>query len=365
MSVATISEIIIASEDKARCDELRKKYSGKGPRITTARVDLNNEQGTKMMLSITNPDVIVNIVPPKFSLTVMKLALDIGADYIDGALYNIGEGDLLAEQFSLFGDFRSKARMAVAGCAMNPAILTSLVRIAMRDEFDTISSADIFEMEISSENPEGTKAVIIENGEKQERKALSENIVIDESVEAIGGRKLFLADNDVIQDFLKEIPGIANVRCFVSYEAEEKPDYTEELNKLGMLSEEPIEVFPGIRISPLEFWEKYQASKKPEKTIGGECAAGVVIEGERFGRKKKEIIYFTGDNNRVMEEYGMLAGKLYDAHALLNGIILICSGRWLKSGVFTPCAFEPDLLINGIKNTGLAIRTQELSPEVK
>ena len=116
VDTAAVDEIIIASRDKAECDELRKKYSGKGARITTARVDLENVQGTKMMISITNPDLIVSLVPEEYSLTVMKLALETGADYIDGALYNWDSGDLLSKQFGMFGDFRSSARMAVVGC---------------------------------------------------------------------------------------------------------------------------------------------------------------------------------------------------------------------------------------------------------
>ena len=93
--LATISEIIIASRDKAECDELRKKYSGKGARITTARVDLDNEQGTKMMLSITNPDLIVNLAPAELSLKVMKLALEAGTDYI---IANTGEKYILTKK---------------------------------------------------------------------------------------------------------------------------------------------------------------------------------------------------------------------------------------------------------------------------
>ena len=102
--LATISEIIIASRDKAECDELRKKYSGKGARITTARVDLDNEQGTKMMLSITNPDLIVNLAPAELSLKVMKLALEAGTDYIDGVLYDWENGNLLSKQFEHFAE---------------------------------------------------------------------------------------------------------------------------------------------------------------------------------------------------------------------------------------------------------------------
>ena len=358
MGLATISEIIIASRDKAECDELRKKYSGKGPRITTARVDMENEQGTKMMLSITNPDLIVSLVPAKYSLTVMKLALGTGADYIDGALYDCGDGDLLSKQFGMFSDFRASAKMAVTGCALNPGIMTSLVRIAMRDDFDSVSSAQVLEVNLSPEDPAESDAVMIENGEKKVVKAMSERVDLDENYGEFKGKKLFLADSPVTQDFLKEIPGVPNVKCYVSREVEEEPDFTEELTKLGMLSEEPIEVFPGVMISPKQFWEKYRASMKKEVKLSGACGAGVIVEGRYRGEDKREFIYFTGDNDETTKAYNISGKMLFDAYALLSGITLICSGRWLKSGVFTPSAFEPDLFINGIKSAGLTINTK-------
>ena len=358
MGLATISEIIIASRDKAECDELRKKYSGKGPRITTARVDMENEQGTKMMLSITNPDLIVSLVPAKYSLTVMKLALGTGADYIDGALYDWGDGDLLSKQFGMFSDFRASAKMAVTGCALNPGIMTSLVRIAMRDDFDSVSSAQVLEVNLSPEDPAESDAVMIENGEKKVVKAMSERVDLDENYGEFKGKKLFLADSPVTQDFLKEIPGVPNVKCYVSREVEEEPDFTEELTKLGMLFEEPIEVFPGVMISPKQFWEKYRASMKKEVKLSGACGAGVIVEGRYRGEDKREFIYFTGDNDETTKAYNISGKMLFDAYALLSGITLICSGRWLKSGVFTPSAFEPDLFINGIKSAGLTINTK-------
>ena len=55
---ASVSELNIASLDKAECDEYRKKYAGGPVRITTARMDVKNAAGSKMMLSITQPELI-------------------------------------------------------------------------------------------------------------------------------------------------------------------------------------------------------------------------------------------------------------------------------------------------------------------
>ena len=354
----TISEIIIASRDKAECDELRKKYSGNGARITTARVDLDNEQGTKMMLSITNPDLVVSLADAKHSLKIMKLALGAGADYIDGVLYDWENGNLLSKQFEHFAEFRSAGKMAVAGCAMRPAVLAALVKNAMRDGFDVVNSADFYEINLTTDEP--IDAVYVEEGKIVKKESKSESIKLDKSFGEFAGNSLYLTDSQVVQDFVSEIPGVPNVRYFVSYEEEVQEDYTPELTKLGMLSEEPVEVFPGVKISPKDFWQKLIESRKTEKALSGSCGVGVVVEGTFRGAPRKEFYYITGDNDKCMEEYGMSPISLYDAYAMLSGITLICSGRWAKSGVFTPAAFEADLFINSIKSNGLVIDPKEM-----
>lgn len=356
--LVTISEIIIAAKDKAECDALRNKYQGKGARITTARVDLDNVQGVKMMLSITNPDLIVSLVSPELSTIVMRLAIGADADYIDGALYDWKNGNLLSKQFELFAEFRSAGKMAVAGCAARPALLTSLVKLAMREDFDVVDKASFYEINLTVDEP--VDAVAVEDGKIVKNGPKSEIVKLDKSFGQFEGNSLYLTDSEVTQDFITEIPGVPNVRYYVSYEEEEVPDYTPELTKLGMLSDEPIEVTEGVKISPKQFWQLMLDSKKTEKVLGGACGAGVVIEGSYRGAPKKEFIYFTGNNDKCMEEYGMTSVQLFDAYALLSGINLICSGRWLKSGVFSPVTFEPDLFINGIKSNGLTINTKDM-----
>ena len=357
MGIAAITEIIIASRDKAECDKLRNRFSGKGPRITTARMDIENEQGTRMMLSITNPDIIVNLLPIKYCMTVMKLALEVKADYIDGGLYECGEGDLLSKQFSLFAEFRSAQKTAITGCSFSPALLTSLVKNAMND-YDALASAEFYEVNLSADEP--GEAVALEDGKVVKYDAQSVSIKLDENFGQFKGTSLYLSDNPVIQDFIKEIPGVPNVKYYVSYEAEEEEDFTPELTRLGMLSDEPVQITPEVSISPKQFWEKLLESRKTEKTINGVCGAGVVVEGTYRGTPKKEFVYFTSDNDLCMEQYGMTSMMLYNSYALLSGVTLLCMGRWDKKGVFTPIAFDSEQFISGIRNNGLYFQTKEL-----
>ena len=358
MGIAAITEIIIASRNKAECDALKNKYSGKGPRITTARMDIENEQGTRMMLSITNPDIIVNLLPIKYCMTVMKLALEVGADYIDGGLYECGKGDLLSKQFSLFAEFRSTQKTAITGCSLSPALLTSLVKNAMQEGYDAITSAEFYEVNLSADEP--GEAVSLEDGKVVKHESKSVSIKLDENFGQFKGTSLYLSDSPVIQDFIKEIPGVPNVRYYVSYEAQEEEDFTPELTRLGMLSDEPVQITPEVSISPKQFWEKLVESRKTEKTVNGVCGAGVVVEGTYRGSAKKEFVYFTSDNDKCMEDYGMTSIMMFNAYALLSGVTLLCMGRWDKKGVFTPIAFDSEQFVSGIRNNGLYFQSKTL-----
>jgi len=347
-----ISEICICDPDKAKCDEIRKAHADSRVRISTARADLSNEAGTRMMLSITQPEVIVNMSPSRFTILVMKLALEIGADYIDQDLYKPGEGGLLSEQFSYFGDFRAKGKMAVVGCAMNPSVITSLVREATREEFEKITDVDVLEVNLDINKGSIVPAKYIENGEAKECPEADFSMV--GLFPEVGTNTVSIANNIIVEDFIKEIPEVANVRYFTTFNKEEaEADNTELLEKLGMLSDEKIAITPEVSISPKEFWNLMKESNKKEITLGGKCLVGVIMKGIKFGSSKKTWAYVVGDNDKCLSKYNMSAKEVWDAYAILSGTVLICNGKWNKMGVFSPAAFDPDYLLHDLRGRGL------------
>ncbi len=361
IAVKDITEICIAAREKSQCDVLRNKYQGKGARIMTARVDLDNEAGTRMMLSITQPDLIVNLAPLSLSLSVMKLAIESGANYIDCALYNWESNDLLSDQFTLFSEFRDKEKMAIAGCGMSPALLSCMIRNTLSNGFLKIDSADIYEMNMYAEDKTTGSASLIENGALEVKDPMS--VKLETNFDAFGNMSVCLSDSPAIRVFLKEYTDVPNVRSFVSFVPEEKPDYSKELELLGMNSEEPVEVASGVSISPKAFWQLMQDSKKTIKSLSGPCGIGVVVTGDGAISRKKSIVYTTSDNTMSLDKYGMPSKLLLDAYTLLTGINLIVSNKWQRSGVYSPTSFNADLLIEGLKDNGLGIRFKDLPVE--
>lgn len=368
-----VNEICLASGDKACCDVLKKKYAHLPVRITTARADVNNESGTKMMLSIISPDIIVNLEKPDLCMKVMKIALFQGADYIDTTLYQWENKDFLSKQFELFGDFRSKGCTAVTGCALNPAVITSLARSAAKSRLDSIEEADVFEVNLKSSAPVSNikellnsvefkakeeKAVCIRNGATEEVEPLS--LKIKREIPYVGVRTMYLLNNPIVEDFLKEIPEVPNVRYFSTYRRKSTA-VIDTLREVGMLSDTPVEI-DGVKIAPIDFLSKVMPVSSEAEEVTGKSSAGVFLSGIKDGAPRCVMAYASLDNEDCKAEHGVGVNAYFDALALAAGIKLLCTEKWKKAGVYTPCAFEPDLLLDIMRKDGFKYSLTDAEP---
>ena len=371
--ISIANEICIASGDKADCDVLRKKYSDLPVRITTARADVNNEAGTKMMLSIIQPDLIVNLEPAPLSTKVMKIALYQGADYIDASLDEWNKGDFLSKQFELFGEFREKGITGIVGCVVDPSLITTIIRKAAEDDFDKIEEVDVFGVNMHTstcscaikkllESPDlkakQEKAVCIEAGEKKEYDPLA--VKIEGGIEELTEDDLFLLNDPITEDIRKEIPDIPTVRYFSTYK-EKSTDVLDTLRDCGMLSDVPVEVAEGVKIAPIDFLAKVMPAPKEEKITGNSIAA-VVITGKKDGADKSVLMYSKDDNEGCIAKNGVEVASYLDALMIVAGIRLICLNKWKKPGVFTASAFDPQLLIDALKKLGLRYSVTDTQP---
>ena len=370
---ASVSELNIASLDKAECDVYRKKYAGSPVRITTARMDVKNAAGSKMMLSITQPELIINLAPAELSPTVMKLALEIGADYIDNELYEWNQSNLLSKQFENFTNFRIKNLMAICGCAFNPSAITSFVRLAQEKRFDEITSADILEVNMKSSNEvsnirdlvdsmdlqaETEKAILIEDGKKKEVAPLSIKTEVD--LPGAGKRELVILNDPIVEDFIMEIPEVPNVRFFSTFE-KKTDERLELLKETGMLSKEPVEI-EGVKIAPIDFLAKVMPVDHKKNVPQGISETAVIISGTHKDSEKTVMIHVSMDNNECLEQNGVSVAAFFDAIALLAGVKLICRGKWKKAGVFSVCAFDPEQFLEAMKKEGFKYVIKDSEP---
>lgn len=364
-----LTDICIAAKDKAQCNEYRAKYMNSKVRIMAAGVDVTNESATLMMVKIFGPELIINLAPVELSLNVMKIAAEIGASYIDGALLDDPTGMLLSKQFEMFGEFRSKGLTAVVGCAYNPAGITTIVRDALENKFDSIDRVDVIEIgtpaeftiisdplglldNSSNESAPLDEVLTIEDGQPVFLPARS--LMTEREIPGIGMKKLYLLKNAVVDDFFKEMPEVTNSRYFAPYKNEDTnrdDEAIEVLKRLGLMSREKIDV-DGVSVAPYDLITTMMPAGVEKTEPTGTTGIGIIMTGTKDGETRTIMHYASADNDECKARHGAYVDSYLLASTITAGARLMITGKWKKSGVFTPCAFDASLLINEMRNNG-------------
>ena len=82
-------ELCIASRTVSKCDALKDKLekNGTGVKITTAKVNADDVEDLKKLISEYKPATVLNVALPYQDLTIMEACLSCGVDYVDTANY--------------------------------------------------------------------------------------------------------------------------------------------------------------------------------------------------------------------------------------------------------------------------------------
>lgn len=360
-----ISELTIAAPDKKLCDDVKNSIEAPKVRITTVRMDINNEQATRMMLSISRPELVVNLLPGEHADKCMVLCTEIGAHYI--------APKISAKSMMRMKDFTDKKLIGVVGCAFNPVLLASLILLPKKEGLlDDMESVSVIEVNMEHESDISTlkdylsspnyrtkteRVKYISEGKPIETEPLS--VKINHTFPGVGKQTLYLRNNHIIDDLVFMLPDIKNVKYYSSYEMR-SIDTIDTLQNLGLLSEEEVEV-NGAKIRPVDFVSEVVKFDGIEANrITGISGAGVVIKGKLAGKAKRILLWTSEDNLVSFNKYDMPVSDLYDAYVLLAGILLICENRWNKIGINMASSYNPQLVVEKLKEEGFEYSTQEI-----
>lgn len=372
-----ITDICVTSKIKEEADEYRRKYQGAPVRVMSAGVDVTAEDKALLMMSIFGPNLIINLAPSHLNKKVMEIALKIGASYLDTAYYTDATGKtcLIGEQFDLSSQFYAKKAMAVTGCSFNPAAYICLARtITNQKLLDTIEFCDLIRIDVMKSNagepmPSVSDLYMLH---KEGRSIVNGKITTFEALKykttknfpGIGKRTLYAFDNPVIDSFKNEIPEIKTVRYFSSLK-KQYMTLVNTLNKIGMLSSKQISV-KGVNISPIEFLESLMPkAEEVAKTNKGTVNIAICASGKKDGEDKSVLLHLICDQAASFSEYGVSAVGLMSAMTTLAGVTLLRNGKWNNPGVFTAGDYDPELLLDKLKELGIEYAiTMDVDPIV-
>ncbi|HYE21972.1 MAG TPA: saccharopine dehydrogenase C-terminal domain-containing protein [Verrucomicrobiae bacterium] len=248
------SVLLCANDDYGLDELLEYKKSDFAP------IDLRKPERVKRVIKKSGAEVVCNCAVDDFNVTVTKMCLDLGVNYID--LGSVDE-EMVYDQFNMSQAYKDKGLIGITGMGSTPGINNVMLRY-VRPQFDTIHTVHLgftwnsnmpafvtpFSLDaIAWEFTE--KAKIFENG-KYVLKA-PEDCDINYYYKSIGKQKTYYTahvEHFTFYEYLKDI-GIKNIMVCSSFPNHSR-EAIETLIKLGFTKKDKIEV-DGVAVKPLDY----------------------------------------------------------------------------------------------------------------
>ncbi|MBO4408285.1 MAG: saccharopine dehydrogenase NADP-binding domain-containing protein [Clostridiales bacterium] len=416
--MSVVTDICIADVDKQMANDIKNQVVPDRVRITTAGVDVLNEERTLLMFNIFGPELIINMMPLELSDVIMKLAVKVKANYMDLRLDAVGkltEDGLLSRQFEHFADFRREGLMAIVGTGFFPGAVSTIIKNALSDKYDSISEVNVVALagDVADEDKDSGSSEKVKaekpfltlrdlKDEEESRGTVAEfkphsaedvfyikdnkvNYANPDSDIAVDsyGRAVRLGENIIIADIFKEMPEISTVRFYGKPNSAELikkqsrqaqiDDMIDTLDRVGLLSKEPV-FYGKNRIIPIDFLkellkeneaknvEKLPAevtSASPRADNKGMATVEIYVKGKKAGADKKTMYKVSLANDDAERRFKTNSEEYFDSCIALAALRILCSGKFVRAGVFTLCAFDSAAVLDELKKIGLNITVTE------
>jgi saccharopine dehydrogenase-like NADP-dependent oxidoreductase len=377
--------IVVADYDHARAAAVAERVGN--PRVTAAQVDASDAHAVAALCREHAITHVLNVVDPRFVLSIFEGAFLAGADYLDTAMslsakhpeqpYELTGVKLGDEQFAHAPAWEAAGRLALVGIGVEPGLVDVFARYAADElfrEIDELGVRDASNLVVSGYDFAPTFSIwtVIEE-------CLNPPVIWERD------RGWFTTAPFSEPEVFDFPEGIGPVEC-VNVEHEEvllMPRWVDAKRvtfKFG-LGDEFIEVLQVLHKLGLDRTEKVKvhhhevsprdvvAACLPDPlTLGdkmtGKTCAGLWVTGTGPDGAPREVyLYHVADNEWTMREYGAQAVVWQTAMNPVVALELLATGAWSGAGVLGPEAFPPqpflDLLRDGY---GQQWHVQERTP---
>lgn len=364
---------IVADYDFARAEALVERIGD--DRFHARQLDASNPDEVAGMAISNDITHILNLVDPRFVMSVFEGARYAGCDYLDTAmslsqphpdsphaLPGVKLGD---EQFAQSDVWAEYDRLALVGIGVEPGLADVFARYAhdhLFSEIDELGVRDASDMVVAGYDfaPSFSIWTVIEE-------CLNPPVIFEAdrgwyTTEPFSGAEVFdfpggigpvevvNVEHEEVLLMPRYIP--AKKVTFKFGLGQEFIDVLKTLNKLGLDRVETVRV-RGVEVSPREV----VAACLPDPAslgdkITGQTCAGLYVTGKgKDGEPKAVYMYHLADNAWTMAEYGTQAVVWQTAMNPVIALELLATGVWAGTGVQAPEAFDAvpflDLLRDG------------------
>ena len=364
--------IVIADYDGARAQELADRIGDE--RFSAIELDASDAQSVAQACRGNGITHVLNVVDPRFVMSIFEGAFLAGADYLDTAMslsskhperpYELTGIKLGDDQFAFAQAWQESGRLALVGIGVEPGLADVFARYAadhLFSEIDDLGVRDASDIVVHGYDfaPSFSIWTVIEE-------CLNPPVIWEKdkgwyTTQPFSGAEVF--------DFPE---GIGPVEC-VNVEHEEvllMPRWVDAKRvtfKFG-LGDEFIGVLSTLRKLGLDRTEKVRvghhevsprdvvAACLPDPlTLGdkmtGKTCAGLYVTGKgKDGNPRAVYLYHVADNEWTMREYGAQAVVWQTAMNPVVALELLATGAWSGAGVLGPEALPSEPFLDLLKD---------------
>lgn len=344
---AEFGELHIANRTQAKADAIIESLREKGHDMawTSHALDAMDADAVEALIRQVDAGIVINVGTAFINMTVLEGCIRAGAAYIDTAIHE--DPAKICETPPWYGNYEWTRRedvakagiTAVLGAGFDPGVVNAYARLAEDEYFDKIDSIDIVDINAGSHgrwfatnfDPEINFREFTGTVYSWQKGAWQENRMFEVGREwdlpVVGKRTAYLSGHDEVHSLSARYPE-ADVRFWMGF-GEHYINVFTVLQKLGLLSEQPVTLADGTDVVPLKVVKAVlpdPASLAPD--YEGKTCIGDLVRGTRDGKEAEVFIYNVADHKEAFEEVGSQGISYTAGVPPVAAAVLIARGPW-------------------------------------
>ena len=344
---AEFGDLHIANRTQAKADAIIQSLREKGHDMawTSHALDAMDADAVEALIRQVDAGIVINVGTAFINMTVLEGCIRTGAAYIDTAIHE--DPAKICETPPWYGNYEWKRRedvakagiTAILGAGFDPGVVNAYARLAEDEYFDKVDSIDIVDINAGSHgrwfatnfDPEINFREFTGTVYSWQKGAWQENRMFEVGREwdlpVVGKRTAYLSGHDEVHSLSARYPD-ADVRFWMGF-GEHYINVFTVLQKLGLLSEQPVTLADGTDVVPLKVVKAVlpdPASLAPD--YEGKTCIGDLVRGTRDGKEAEVFIYNVADHKEAFEEVGSQGISYTAGVPPVAAAILIARGPW-------------------------------------
>jgi len=345
-----LGDIHIASRTVSKCEALvagiLEKKALKRPGILAAhQLDAMDVEATKALIRQTKSQIVLNAGSAFLNMSVLSACIDMGVAYIDTAIHE--DPKKICETPPWYGNYEWKRRedcerkgvTAILGAGFDPGVVNAYAALAANAYFDRIDSIDIIDVNAGSHgryfatnfDPEINFREFTGTVWSWQQSQWTANKMFEvkrtDDLPVVGEHTTYLTGHDEIHSLSANL-GVPDIRFWMGF-GEHYINVFTVLNKLGLLSEQPVTTAEGLEVVPLKVVKAVlpdPMSLAPD--YSGKTFIGDLIKGERDGIETELLVYNISDHEDAFAETNSQAISYTAGVPAIAAAMLIAKGDW-------------------------------------